>query len=108
MRTPPKTILIPLMFAVVALTTPLLISTPASAQAVCGLRPAVLKQLQGNYKEAPVSMGLASNGSVLEITRSDTGSWSILLTNPSGVTCLMAAGENWESVKSENAEYNPS
>ncbi|NQW01683.1 MAG: hypothetical protein HQ483_18410 [Rhodospirillales bacterium] len=72
---------------------------PAAAQAVCGLRAAMLRQLGGNYKEAVVAMGLASNGAVLEVTRSDSGSWTILLTNPSGVTCLMAAGENWETIK---------
>jgi len=79
----------------------MLIAHASHGQAVCGLRAAMLKQLQGNYRETPVSMGLASNGSVLEITRSDSGTWTILLTNPSGITCLMAAGENWETVRPE-------
>ncbi len=76
----------------------LLGSDPALAQAVCGTRTSLLKQLHGSYNETPVAMGLAANGSVVEVTRSETGTWTILLTNPRGLTCLMAAGEHWEAV----------
>ena len=106
MRTPLRVKTIPLMIAAAVLTTTL--TSAASAQAACGLRTSLLKQLQGKYKEVPVSMGLASNGSVVEITRSETGTWTILLTNPAGVTCLMAAGEHWENITPKQAEYNPS
>ena len=78
-----------------------LISVTANAQAVCGTRDALLKQLTDEYKESPISMALAANGSVVEVTRSDKGTWTILLTNPRGVTCLMAAGESWETLKSK-------
>ena len=108
MRIPLAMTRLPLIFAVAALTPLFLITPPATAQAVCGLRTALLDQLQGKYCESPISMGLASNGSVIEITRSENGSWSILQTNPSGVTCLMAAGEHWENIKPKAAEFNPS
>jgi len=85
----------------------LFFSLPAYAQAVCGERSALLKQLDGKYKEAPISMGLAANGSVVEVTRSDKGTWSLLLTNPAGLTCLMAAGEHWEVLKDKKAKYTP-
>ena len=103
MRTPHRMFAIPLVIAAAALTITLLIPLPASAQAVCGKRNALLKQLEGSYKEAPMSMALAANGSVVEVTRSDKGTWTILLTNPAGVTCLMAAGENWENLKPKRA-----
>lgn len=49
-------------------------------------------------------MGLASNGSVLEILTSRSGeSWSILVTMPNGMTCLIASGENWEKVAPQTA-----
>lgn len=87
----------------------LLVSTTAqSAGTACGDRTTLLKQLEGSYKEAPISMGLAANGSVVEVTRSDTGTWSILLTNPTGVTCLMAAGEHWEILKQKKVDFEPS
>ncbi len=105
MRTLYKSALVPLAFAVAVLP---ILGAPASAQAVCGTRTALLKQLQGSYKEAPVSMGLAANGSVVEVTRSEKGSWTILLTNPRGLTCLMAAGEHWEFLKQKKAGFKPS
>lgn len=74
-------------------------SGTVQAQAVCGSRDALLKQLEGGYKETPASMALAANGTVVEVTRSDRGTWTILFTNPSGITCLMAAGEYWQDLK---------
>ena len=52
-------------------------------------------------------MGLASNGSIVELTKSDKGTWTILLTNPRGVTCLIAAGEYWEILKQNKTGYAP-
>ncbi len=44
-------------------------------------------------------MGLASSGGVVEVLTNEKGSsWSIIVTMPSGVTCLVAAGEGWEAV----------
>lgn len=76
-------------------------SLPASAQQIpCGKRGDVLKQLSVRHSEAPAAMGLSSTGGMLEVLTSPTGgSWTILMTMPNGVSCLVAAGENWESVE---------
>ena len=76
-------------------------SLPASAQqSVCGKRGDILKQLSIRYSEAPAAMGLSSTGGMLEVLTSPAGgSWTIVMTMPNGVSCLVAAGENWESVK---------
>lgn len=108
MRTPHRLFVIPLVLAATTLASTLLIPTSASAQAVCGSRDSLLKQLHGSYKEAPISMALAANGSVVEVTRSDAGTWTLLLTDPKGVTCLMAAGEHWENLKQKKAGFKPS
>jgi hypothetical protein len=78
----------------------LLIASPANAQQqLCTDRAVVLSQLSNEYSEAPVAMGLANNGGVIEILSSSAGkSWTIILTMPNGVTCMIAAGENWESL----------
>jgi hypothetical protein len=74
------------------------ISSPAQAQAMCGERGAVVANLEKTYSEAPVSIGLASNGSVIEVLASPSGSFTIILTQPNGLSCVMAAGENWENL----------
>ena len=43
-------------------------------------------------------MGLASNGAVIELYTADTGTWTMLITKPGGVTCVMGSGEGWEAV----------
>ena len=85
------------------------LATTATAQqsavpATCADRGQALNHLAVKYAEAPVAMGLASNGSVLEILTSRSGeSWSILVTMPNGMTCLIASGENWEKVAPQTA-----
>ncbi len=45
-------------------------------------------------------MGLASSGGVVEVLTNEKGSsWSIIVTTPAGVTCLVAAGEGWEALQ---------
>ena len=65
---------------------------------MCGERSTVVASLEKTYSETPVSMGLASNGAVIEILASPSGSFTIILTRPNGLSCVMAAGESWEDL----------
>lgn len=73
---------------------------PALAQSVCGERSKFLKQLSRVHSEGPVAMGLVSNGSILEVLASTSGSWTILVTRPDGVSCVVAVGQDWETIPS--------
>jgi hypothetical protein len=74
-------------------------TTAASAQQmVCGERQHLIRHLGDAYSEAPSNLGLAATGSVVEILTSERGTWTILVTEPTGVTCVLAAGENWENL----------
>ena len=88
-------ILFPLLF--------LAFMPPAQAHALCGDRKAVLDNLESTYSEVPKDRGLANNGSVVEITVSPSGSFTILYTMPNGLACVMSAGENWGPVKKKPA-----
>jgi len=70
-------------------------SAPAETQTVCGERSTFLDHLARNHGEAPVATGLVSNGSVLEVLASEKGTWTILVTRPDGLTCVVATGEAW-------------
>ncbi len=76
----------------------LLMAATASAQMVCGERSVMVDGLLKNYAEAPVSIGLASNGSVIEVFASPDRSWTIVMTRPNGLSCVVAAGEDWETL----------
>ncbi len=75
-----------------------LLAGPVSAQMLCGPRPDVVANLERTYDEYPSSMGLASNGTVIEVFVSEKGSFTVIMTRPDGMSCLMVAGENWENV----------
>ena len=73
-------------------------SATAAAETLCGSRETVMKQLASEYQEAPVGIGLASNGAVVELLTSSNGTWTLLVTMPRGPTCLMGTGEAWQPV----------
>ena len=77
------------------------VSLPVSAQQPqCTKRPDIIGHLAKQYSEAPVAIGLSSNGGVVETLSSrKSNSWIMIITMPDGNSCLMAAGENWETIK---------
>ena len=76
----------------------------AGAQMVCGERSVMVDGLMKNYAEAPVSIGLASNGAVIEVFASPDRSWTIVMTRPNGLSCVVAAGEGWEDLPTQIAD----
>ncbi len=75
-----------------------LLSGTVAAQTVCGKRDDIISQLQNKYGETRRSLGVQRGRGVVEIFASvETGSWTILVTDPRGRSCLMAAGEAFES-----------
>ena len=64
----------------------------------CAPRPLVVERLQDRYGETRQSMGLGSRGMVMELYASpETGTWTITVTRPDGLTCLIGAGEAFEA-----------
>ena len=76
------------------------LALPAAAVAApntCSQRTDVIGQLSAKFKEAPVAVGVANNGGLLEVLSTNNGStWTIILTMPNGLSCLVAAGEDWQ------------
>ena len=68
--------------------------------AACGEHEAMVKKLASDYSESRKSVGLSGTGDVVELFASDAGTWSVVITNVSGVSCLIMSGENWEEYKS--------
>lgn len=81
----------------------------AMAQRPCGPRENVVKRLAEGYGESRQSMGLGGNNSVVEVYASDeTGSWTITVTMPNGMTCLLASGQSFESLEETLAPVSES
>jgi len=84
--------------AVAVFTLP---SVVAAAQPVCTARSAILAKLAHDFQEQPASAALTNDGHLLEVLKSDNdATWSMLITAPSGTSCLVAAGEDWQDKSS--------
>jgi hypothetical protein len=66
------------------------------AQALCGMRSIILDNLKTKYGEVVVGDGLASGHQhVVELLVSPSGSWSILTSLTSGMSCIVSTGDDW-------------
>lgn len=75
------------------------ISSPAWAQVPCDKRSNVLAHLKSKYQENPIAIGLSNTGGVVELITADDGkTWTLIISTPNGMACLIAAGESWESI----------
>lgn len=92
-----KTVIMLALAGIAVSSSPLPLS--AAEPASCAARERVLSHLQQTYREEPASMGLANNGGVIEVLRSqDRASFTIIITMPNGMSCMIAAGESWEDL----------
>lgn len=86
---------------ILALLTSLSIAAaaPAVANPNCGLRDSVVEKLSKQYKEQLTVGGLQKRNSVqavMEIWSSEeTGTFTVLITNPQGISCIVAAGTDF-------------
>lgn len=83
-----------------ALLAALSFGASASAQAgQCATRDLVLERLSSKYGETRQSIGLGANNGVVETFASaETGTWTIVVTMPNGMTCLVASGQAFEQL----------
>ncbi|MDJ0951628.1 MAG: hypothetical protein QNJ94_22185 [Alphaproteobacteria bacterium] len=73
-----------------------LVAAPAMASGVCADRARLAQQLERKYKETPRAIGLSSEGRVVEVFASESGSWTMIVTYPNGISCAIDSGEAWE------------
>lgn len=69
----------------------------ADQPSTCFKRDDLLTYLSNNFKEAPIAVGLTDAGMLLEVFSSKQGeTWTVAVTTPTGMTCLMATGQDWQ------------
>lgn len=72
----------------------------SSAHAMnCAMRDSVVERLSSVYSEQLTAGGLhtgTSSQNMVEVWSSpETGTFTVMMTNASGVSCIMASGTNW-------------
>jgi hypothetical protein len=67
---------------------------------LCDQRASVIGRLAEKYGEAPVAIGVTTAGALVEVLATgDGGTWTIIVSNPNGTSCLIAAGEGWRALR---------
>ncbi|KPD13549.1 hypothetical protein [Phaeobacter sp. 11ANDIMAR09] len=86
--------------SVLGFTASLMAASPALAQGRnCAPRDVVVERLASKYGESRQAIGIGQQGMVMETFASaESGSWTITVTMPTGMTCLMASGQSFEAL----------
>ncbi len=85
-----------------ALAFVLLASPAAAYNPSCGERAELIGTLAAKYGEVPVGIGATITRQALEIFASEGGeTWSAVVHNPSGQSCIVAHGEGWRALPVE-------
>ena len=63
----------------------------------CDERAKVVGRLAKTFAENQKSIGITADGNILEVFASRDGSWTVLLTFPDGMACLVEHGEEWQN-----------
>ena len=83
------------------------LTSPAVAQAppqtaltpACHSHADLTEMLHRKFAEQPNALGLQANGHLVEVFVSNDGtSWTIVVTRPDGWSCIVAVGQDWESL----------
>ncbi len=68
----------------------------ASAQALCGKHSDILVKFADTYGEMPGALAITDQGGLLEVLVSPAGTWTMLLTMPGQLTCVVGTGQAWQ------------
>lgn len=75
------------------------LALPAEAQVrVCKPHDVMAERLEKMFREKPRASGLVGSRAFVELYVSETGSWTMIVTGTNGLSCILAAGEGWETL----------
>ncbi len=83
----------------------LTLAIPAAAAPQCALRDTVLTHLEQKYQETPEANGVTTTGGLIELlVNKDKDTWTLIISTPQGMSCLVAAGNGWREIKTPLGE----
>lgn len=71
-------------------------ATASALGFMCTSHEKMTDALGGKFGEKRKAIGLVSNSGLMEVYVSEKGTWTVILTNPAKVACIVAAGHSWD------------
>jgi hypothetical protein len=72
-------------------------ASAAQAQLICGVHNDLVARLAQAFQEKQLGYGVVGQAAVIEIYVSASGTWTMLITDVKGRSCILAAGDGWEN-----------
>ena len=80
----------------------LMIAHPHSAASQmmrsCAARSEVVNFLDKNFAERLTAVGLVNQNAMLEVYAAQSGTWTLLITDVHGVSCILLSGDSWDTM----------
>jgi len=86
------------LVAVIAAISLASVAGKAEAAPQCGNHDKIIEVLGNKFKETRRVMGVVNAKAVMEIFMSPQGTWTVVITDTSGLSCITASGEEWQDV----------
>ncbi|RDJ14765.1 hypothetical protein [Rhizobium grahamii] len=91
------------LISVVILATSMIAHPHSAASQMmrsCAARSEVVNFLDKNFAERLTAVGLVNQNAMLEIYAAQSGTWTLLITDTRGISCLLLSGDSWETMPS--------
>ncbi len=71
----------------------------ATAQTACLPTADLMLRLERGFGEVPVAQGVGADGNLIQVLAGrDGGTWTLVVTLPTGTSCVLGIGEGWSEV----------
>ncbi|MBX4907989.1 MULTISPECIES: hypothetical protein [Rhizobium] len=64
----------------------------------CAGRSDVVSFLDQNFGEKLTAVGLVNQNAVLEVYAAKSGTWTLVVTDIHGISCILLSGDGWDSM----------
>ncbi|WP_239520568.1 hypothetical protein [Pseudooceanicola aestuarii] len=72
------------------------------ADVICDTRPRMEQRLAVHHRARRHAMGLRGPEQVMEVWTAEDGDWTLVVSYASGRSCIVAMGEHWQGLRSED------
>lgn len=93
-------VMLPRLIRIITLTVVVILTTLPAFAAQCGGQDEVAKALADQFGEVVQAQGITADGRLLQVwANPKTGSWTVTMSTPGGILCLVTAGERFQIAK---------
>ncbi|RWC29183.1 hypothetical protein [Mesorhizobium sp.] len=83
---------------IAAIGAALVLSTlSAQAQVICGGHSDLVAGLAQAFQQKQIGYGVVGQAAIVEVYVSASGTWTMLITDVQGRSCIFATGDGWQN-----------